>query len=203
MPRARYHHGDLKRAALAEAVRQVEAEGHAAFSMDRLARALGVTPAALYRHYADRSALLRAVIWEGFHRFVAAVEGAALTEPDPRARLRAVAVAYVRFALENPGWFRLQFSQAGVSEHAIPHEEVELRYPEAIFAALGEVLADPGLVERGYLLLWGAMHGIASLSVERVHPDLETDAQRLARAEALIDTLIDALGALGERRRGS
>src|SRR5690349_18879884 len=110
-PKARYHHGDLYEAALFAAAEEIDAHGHVAFTMERVAKRLGVTPAALYRHYKNRDELLREVTWQIFQRYVLTVDAAALAESDDA--LAAIGRAYVRFAVENPGWFRLQFSVAG------------------------------------------------------------------------------------------
>jgi AcrR family transcriptional regulator len=64
----RYHHGDLRRALLEEAVRTIRDDGAAALTLRAVAERLGVSRTALYRHFADKSALLNAVSEEGFRR---------------------------------------------------------------------------------------------------------------------------------------
>src|SRR6185503_17019443 len=96
-----YHHGELRPALLRAAAKVLEAEGREAVSLRDLARRAGVSHAAPYRHFADREALLAALAEEGFVLLAAELEG------KPR---REQAVAYVRFALANPGRFRLMFT---------------------------------------------------------------------------------------------
>src|SRR5918999_2634020 len=62
----RYHHGDLRRALVAEAVRTIDASGVERLTLRDVGAALGVSRTALYRHFADKSALLAAVAREGF-----------------------------------------------------------------------------------------------------------------------------------------
>ena len=61
-----YHHGDLSRSLLQEALRTIQKDGVAALTMRGVGSKLGVSRTALYRHFADKSALLAAVATEGF-----------------------------------------------------------------------------------------------------------------------------------------
>src|ERR1041384_6768453 len=65
-PRNRYHHGDLRRALLDEAVATIRAEGVEGLTLREIGARLGVSRTALYRHFADKEALLEAVATEGF-----------------------------------------------------------------------------------------------------------------------------------------
>jgi AcrR family transcriptional regulator len=202
-PRGRYHHGDLAQAALAAARREIDAHGHEGFTLERVAKRLGVGPSALYRHYKNRDALLRAVMWETFLRFVAAVDAAVLKETDPRAVLLALARSYTAFALENPGWFRLQFSRAGIAMK-LKHGDAAPKYPDAVFAALRALLGDDqATLDAWYVSVWSLAHGVAGLTLERVLPFVATDAQRLAEAERVLRTVIGSLPqARAKKRRG-
>src|SRR6187402_3406059 len=62
----RYHHGDLPRAMLQEAVRTIQKDGVESLTLRGVGERLGVSRSALYRHFADKQALLRAVAGEGF-----------------------------------------------------------------------------------------------------------------------------------------
>jgi AcrR family transcriptional regulator len=79
-----YHHGNLKAALLDEAVRRLELQRHASFSLSELARAVGVTPPAAYRHFADKDALCLALAAHGFEQLGRAFEQAMplLTSPS-------------------------------------------------------------------------------------------------------------------------
>jgi AcrR family transcriptional regulator len=67
-PRDAYHHGDLRNALVASAVRLIEASGPGAFSLREAAREVGVSANAAYRHFDDKSALITAVAADGFAR---------------------------------------------------------------------------------------------------------------------------------------
>jgi AcrR family transcriptional regulator len=194
-PRGRYHHGDLARAALDAARQEIDAHGAEGFTLERVAHRLGVGPSALYRHYENREALLVAFLWETLVRFVAVMDEAVLKEREPRAVLRALATVYTRFAIENPGWFRLQFSRAGMQLN-LKHDEAAPKYPEAVFAALRQIFGnDTRTVETWYVSIWSLAHGAASLTLEQVFPHLKTDAERLAEAMRIIDAVLGVLPA--------
>jgi AcrR family transcriptional regulator len=199
-PRSRYHHGSLRTAAVEAAARDIDVYGHVAFSLERVGKRLGVTPAALYRHFENRDALLREVMWQTFSRFVERMDAVALA-PDSVAPIAAIGRTFVRFALENPGWFRLQFSIAG---GALSDRQKETQ-PEYA-AVLGRELArlfgdDPSAVEGWYLTLWAFIHGVASFAVEHILPPLRDDEERLALADRQIDTFLVGLQAASASTR--
>ena len=61
-----YHHGDLRRALIEQALRTIDAAGAEGLTLRGVGAALGVSRTALYRHFADKEALLAAVAREGF-----------------------------------------------------------------------------------------------------------------------------------------
>src|SRR5437016_14215729 len=99
MPRAgdTYHHGDLRGASLRAARELLEENGGADLSLRAVARRAGVSPAAPYRHFADRDALVSAIAAEGY-RELAEYLAAAHPAPSTPDDLDAVAVEYVRIA---------------------------------------------------------------------------------------------------------
>jgi AcrR family transcriptional regulator len=190
--KARYHHGSLREDAIRAALAEVERAGHETFTLDAVARALGVTTPALYRHFRNREDLLAAVVADGFGRFVRDVDAAASSTADPAGVLRATGRAYVRFANENPGWFRLQFSQAGLAAGG-RHDEGP---PPAYFFLMGNAIAaltggGDEVVHAAYLLCWAAMHGLAGLTIEGMLG--AEPAAKLAAAEAVIEALVTGL----------
>src|SRR5688572_30476807 len=98
----RYHHGDLGRALLQEAVRTIQLRGVEALTLREVGRRLGVSRTALYRHFTDKSALLSAVSREGFRTLRLELQAAWESRGRGRAGFAAMGVAYVRFAVANP-----------------------------------------------------------------------------------------------------
>jgi AcrR family transcriptional regulator len=89
-------------------------------SLRAAAKRAGVSPMAVYNHFADKDAVLVAAVEHCWDEFQAAI-AATLDEPEPSARLRAAGDAYVRFALEHPGRYAVMFSGTrNLPERAVP-----------------------------------------------------------------------------------
>jgi AcrR family transcriptional regulator len=180
--RPTYHHGDLRAVILAQAARLVAERGADRVSLRELAREAGVSHAAPAHHFTDRRGLFTALATEGFHMLAAALT-------DARPQFVDAALAYVRFALEHPGHYRVMFDKSLVDA-----ADGELVAAEAAagaelsrgVATLRDVKAhaDPGGAE---LAAWSLVHGFATLwlndavnaRVKAVDP--MTTVERIAR----------------------
>src|ERR1700739_4310121 len=108
-PHNTYHHGDLRHAWVQAALREAEQDGPEAISIKALAKKLGVSQPAPYRHFADREALLAAVAAEAFRQFNAVLKEA-ITKPSKRSKLSRLALAALAFGLRRNGIYRLMFA---------------------------------------------------------------------------------------------
>jgi AcrR family transcriptional regulator len=172
-----YHHGHLRAALLDEAERTLREQGIDALSLRDLARQAGVSHAAPRRHFADRQALLDALAEAGFTRLGAevraAIDGAG---KDYRARLRAAATAYVRFATADAALLQLMFSVK--SSRALPEASVRL------FATVSDLIDQgqqagvlpPGDPDRLRLLLIATLQGVAGLITSGTVAAAQADA---------------------------
>src|SRR5829696_7890696 len=93
-PADRYHHGDLRRALVAEAARTIQDEGIEQLTLREVGHRLGVSRTALYRHFSDKQALLAAVGREGFVTLRAALTDAWQRNGRGRAGFEAMGIAY-------------------------------------------------------------------------------------------------------------
>lgn len=176
----RYHHGNLRRALLDAAVTAIEDGGVSALRLRDLARRAGVSHAAPAHHFGDRAGLLAAVATEGFLRF-----GDALTDAasPPGSTLLDLGVAYVRFAVEHPGYFQVMF-RGGLRDEDHP-ELVAAR------ARTWDILADAAAQVSDRLgtdplatatAAWSAAHGLAVLADDGALPaGLGSDPATVAR----------------------
>lgn len=155
-----YHHGDLRHALLQAAYDQVDREGADALSLAQLAKALGVSQPAPYRHFADRNALLAAVAAMGFREFTACLQQAAEAGPKAGA-LSRMGQAYVSFGMRRPGIYRLMFASSILKDAAGDQELKAVAYGS--FALLVGALAGRDR-ERRALQIWVALHGVVMLS---------------------------------------
>ncbi|MEV4428860.1 TetR/AcrR family transcriptional regulator [Streptomyces sp. NPDC049602] len=165
-----YHHGDLRAACLRAARELLEEDGSAGLSLRAVARRAGVSATAPYRHYADRDALVSAVAAEGYRELalhLAAAHSAPSTPSTPSTPedLAAVAVVYVRFALDHPALFRVMFA-----EPCDPAGEERVAATAALTEYVRGIVRDvfPGADEAGALPtgVWALVHGLAFLHLD-------------------------------------
>ncbi len=161
--KAAYHHGDLRAALVKAALELLDESGETELSMRAVARRAGVSPAAPYRHYADREALASAVAAVGYRELAERLK-AAHPSPATPEQLASVATAYVQFALERPALFRIMFGEpcdrdnderaaatAAVGQYV--RSIVERTFPQAEPDALATAV-------------WALVHGLAFLHLD-------------------------------------
>jgi AcrR family transcriptional regulator len=174
----RYHHGALRAALLTQAEKALQVSGVDGLSLRELARAVGVSHGAPRRHFEDKAALLEALVADGFHRLGAALAKAA--NPDGRdfvATLNDVAVAYVRFATDNPALVELMSASrylANASDQ-LRHARETAFAPVARLVETGQEtgeLVGSGMQEVG-TLLFATLHGVATLANNKMIDPLE------------------------------
>ncbi len=103
-----YHHGNLKAALIAAGLKEITYHGVEGFSLRGVARRAGVSAPAVYRHYADKDALVAAMAIEAWERLMAmTTEAVAKAGTDPLEQFRAHGVSIVRFAVAHPEHFRV------------------------------------------------------------------------------------------------
>lgn len=133
---------------LAAAGKILAREGAEAVSMRRVAKAVGITPMALYRHFADREALLTALANEGFEDVAARVE-AIVTPDQPEEQLLRSIDVFLDFGLANPRLFELMFLTRRKGARRFPGDFREGRSPTAQFSvAAFEEGIDQGIFRR-------------------------------------------------------
>ena len=105
-----YHHGNLREALIAAALELISKKGPAGFTFADAARAAGVSPAAPYRHFRDRDALMADIARRGFDAFADALTRAwDGGKPTPRSAFERVGRAYLDFARMEPALFSAMF----------------------------------------------------------------------------------------------
>jgi AcrR family transcriptional regulator len=164
-----YHHGNLKEALVRAALDLIAEKGPAGFTFADAARSAGVSPAAPYRHFRDRDALLADVARRGFDQFTMALVGAwDGGNPDTMSAFDRLGRAYLAFAKSEPAYYSAMF-EAGVPLDADPQlREVSERAFAVLRAAAEKLVAQIPLGERPPALMvalhiWSMTHGIASL----------------------------------------
>lgn len=203
-----YHHGNLRQVLLDHAVELARAGGPDAVVLRDVQRMAGVSNSAAYRHYADRGALLAAVIEYAQARLADAMMArlSSVSDRGPRAkrasaRLRATGQGYVDFALAEPGLFRTAFS------HNASRRLIHQRHPDGSNDALSDrhpfqilVGCIDDLVAAGVLsadrrdgldeAAWAAVHGLSTLFL-----DGPLSTAGAARKQLITDRMLDLIAA--------
>jgi AcrR family transcriptional regulator len=174
-----YHHGDLRTALVEAGLLALETTDFAHISLRQLARDVGVSATAVYRHFPDKQALLQALAQEGITRLGAYQQAAANDTKGNSDGFAQTGRAYVRFALANPALFRLTFSECDRAGEAIFGENlaVQLLRDKADRVTGGDAEARQRLM----IQAWAIVHGLAMLMLDG----------QLPVDDALIDAVID------------
>jgi AcrR family transcriptional regulator len=167
--RRSYHHGNLREALVDAALDLISEKGPAGFTFAEAARQAGVSPAAPYRHYRDRDALMADVAKRGFERFEQQLSAAWNDgKPSLREAFEKLGGAYLAFARKEPAYFSAMF-EAGLSlsEYRELQEAGDRAFNvlrtacEALVAAMPPAKRPPVMMMA--LHIWSLSHGIASL----------------------------------------
>src|SRR5260370_32787049 len=179
-----YLHGELRDALVQAALREAEQGGPEGISLKALAKELGVSQPAPYRHFADREALLEAVTAAAFRQF-SAILREAIVKPSKRSKLSRFAQATLAFGLRRNGIYRLMFASRTMA-CAPKNGELHSAAMET-FGLLLEALEAPaiGLIrERHALKIWAALHGVVMLAEQGL---LTGQVARISREELVED----------------
>lgn len=172
----RYHHGNLRRALLDHALVMISRGGVDALTLREIGARVGVSRSALYRHFADKRALLAAVATEGFRTLREQLVAAWEDGGRGRAAFEAMGDAYVRFAIANPAHYRVMFG--GALDPKAGERELAIEASGA-FQALVDALTS---LQRARIVrnddtlqmarfVWAVVHGVAMLGIDGQLPE--------------------------------
>jgi AcrR family transcriptional regulator len=181
-----YHHGDLRGALIEAALKEVERKGPEGVSLSAIAKTLGVSQAAPYRHFADRDDLLTAVAAKAFGTSSAMLREA-VDLPSTRSRLGRIAHAYLDFGLGHFGIYRLLYASRLLQRAPVGSELYTAA--DASFDLVLEAI-DPSLDDmtrqRFALKFWTSLHGVVMLAEQGLLPP----KIRQISVEELVDELV-------------
>jgi AcrR family transcriptional regulator len=167
--------GERLRAALMEATVELLLERGSSdqLSIRAVTSRAGVSPTALYLHFADKQELLRAVCDEAFEELIAFLEQAAAeADGDARVQLEAMGLAYLKFAHQRPALYRVLFATPGRfgGGERPPEEDPGKRALEALVEVTTRAVPDDPDPLGVALQLWTGLHGFVSL--QSVMPEI-------------------------------
>lgn len=161
-----YHHGNLKEALVEAARRFIAERGLFGFTLVDAAKLVGVTPAALYRHFRGRDDLVAEVAFRGYSQLAERLGKALSGSGTPLERFTRMGEAYLDFAEKEPGYYAAMFSARPADEGALTGTVA----PDSAFGLLVDALRRTfpdgfGSVDPRFLALevWSLSHGIAML----------------------------------------
>ena len=120
MPKKGYHHGNLRQTLIDGALTLIEQRGPTGFTLSEAAKQAGVTPAAVYRHFDGREALIAEAALQGYEIFADLMDYAYQSgQPSALKAFEATGRAYLAFARKYPGHYIAMF-ESGVSVNRTP-----------------------------------------------------------------------------------
>ncbi|SFM21878.1 TetR/AcrR family transcriptional regulator [Marinobacter zhejiangensis] len=195
MSRPAYHHGDLPQQALQQALDTLRAESDTAISLRAIAKHIGVSAPALYRHFADRESLLAELAITGFMLLRDRLRDRLrqVDQADSRHALLHIGLAYISFAEDEPNLYRLMFGGRILPKGAHPRlDEAGLE----AFRVLEDTVARGQSV--GYLkplplplmtaTAWSMVHGLSELTIDGHLPGADIEP---TLAESVLTLLLD------------
>ncbi|WP_040601365.1 TetR/AcrR family transcriptional regulator [Patulibacter medicamentivorans] len=200
--------GDRLRTTLLDVATELLAEVHDVdqLSVRAVTSAAGVSPTALYLHFADKDELVTAIKLRCFAALKERLDAAmAERDGDPLSALRAAGHAYLAFAREQPGWYAAIFhtnfrKDVDPGEYRLGGDGMETF--AVLVTAVASCLGRPEDEDAFAIatILWTALHGRAS--VTRAMPGFPFPDER-SWIERLVSGMVDAGAAAGDRTAGS
>lgn len=177
-----YHHGSLRQALLNAGLQALKTQSASELSLRALAKTLGVTANAVYRHFADKDAWLNAMASEGFRRFAQAQREAIGQHPEPGPGLTAAGMAYIRFATDESALFKLMFERITQPDCSAELMETSLDALSVLLDCTASLVGAPVHDERTKVAAataWGLVHGLSELAMGKQLMVLGMDPQTL------------------------
>lgn len=201
MTKQGYHHGNLRQALVQAALKLIAERGPTGFTLSEAAKDAGVTPAAVYRHFAGRDDLIAECARQGYAIFADLLEHAwNAGKPSSLAAFGAVGRAYLAFARKFPGHYMAMF-ESGVVPNRNPElsaqaqraETAMHRATEALLRAIPERRRPPAAMVAAHV--WAMAHGVVELHA-RAAPGSRAPYDPEALLESGIGIYLRGLGLL-------
>ena len=169
MAKRGYHHGNLRQALIDAALTLIEEQGPQGFTLSDAAKLAGVTPAAVYRHFAGRDDLVAEIARQGFEIFADLMDHAYNGgKPTALSAFEATGRAYLAFARKFPGHYMAMF-ESGISLNTNPDlaraadraRQVFTRAAEALSQHIPAAKRPPASMFSAHI--WAMSHGVVEL----------------------------------------
>jgi AcrR family transcriptional regulator len=170
----KYHHGHLREALINEACQQIEQEGAIALNLSKLAQKIGVSQPAVYRHFPNKQALAISVAQRGFEQLTEDLQRVFKPVQDNSFEsIKAIATAYVEFALYHPELARLMFSMKERITDPTLHD-ISKAAAVPLLSIVEKANSQDNLrnqdVYKTVRIIWATIHGLAMLLMDEQMP---------------------------------
>ena len=175
-----YHHGDLRQQLLCAAIDLLEEGNVASLSLRAVAKKVGVSHTAPYRHFKNKESLLAGIAGQGFdHLSTHMAEAMAQHPDDPAKQLEATGHQYVQLAIQSPQCTQLMFSNILPCDDTYPETRAS---GDAAFNGLKSIIEGgqargvfkQGDIELLALTAWSGIHGLSLLLIGGTLPEILT-----------------------------
>jgi AcrR family transcriptional regulator len=196
-----YHHGNLRQALIDMAVQVAEEQGHEELSLREVARRLGVSSGAPFRHFPNRASLMAAIAEEATMRLRIGVErDLRKAGPDEVTQLKVLGRAFIAWALDKPAQFRIVSARRLFDFEASPRLQTHFNEVRDITLRLVEQAQNAGLLSAKLssadlaLSLRATAYGLARMCVDGQLPQWKVASRaQTAHVLALMDATVDAM----------
>ncbi|WP_413560955.1 TetR/AcrR family transcriptional regulator [Bdellovibrio sp. HCB209] len=189
-----FHHGSLREAAIHAVLDFVVREGHLDFSLREIAKACDVSAPAFYRHFESKEVILIEVAKRGYEMFYDKLSYASQLHASLPAeeRVRELGMAYIEFALQHEGHYRVIFNR---DLHSLASYKNIKPMADQLFNLLKNIVSEhigdneenQKEAERTTLQAWSVVHGLSHLWLSRVLSQF-TEAQFLKMSRGIVAT---------------
>ena len=163
----KYHHGNLRDALIAAAIRILETDGTEGLSLRALAKATGVTQAAPYSHFQDKDELLAAIAEGGFQRLALQMAEDATGVADVKSRIERLITSYIQFATDNKALFQIMFGRELADMKRFPTLAMTAGKSYSLISTALAGRGEKGVETRFLTVsIWSLCHGLTTLIVE-------------------------------------
>ena len=200
MPQTPYHHGNLRQELLAAGERLLETDGIEGLSLRSLAREIGVSHSAPYRHFAHKAELLAALAARGFGRLAQSLIAILDQHPDDHeARYLEACRQAIALGLAHPAMYRLMLGQerpgvGGQPDLAASQNEVFDALVTILTSGQNAGVFQEGPVESMAMAVWAMVHGLTELRLSGwLAPCGETEEETAKLCEAACAMLLNGI----------
>lgn len=188
MPRQHKRPEDLKTACIDEALSIIEEQGLDRLSLREVARRLGVSHAAPYKHFQSRDHILAEVVSRAYRNFAAHLKCRPAAK-TPHEDLHNMGIAYIQYAFEHPLHYRLMFDTALPDPESHPGMLADAKYAFALLQkgvdAVHDATRGPGPhgeTDYDALFIWSTLHGLVGAMQSDAMKTVDVSRQTLQRA---------------------